>query len=332
MALLGVVQKYCDPTQVFLNDKAGELTVGTHKSVTQLFRQNSAFVTREKAAQDSPGLCIAMSRLGEKSNQSKAVASLLAVDSAGSVLCSKNTERNSKCGYSAYGYGPLHPLSPALGFNGEVADQHTQRYGLGLGYREYDTRLMRFFSPDRISPFGAGGLNTYSYCAGDPVNYKDPSGSARDWISYLTFKKKLAGQRDCVKLKVQRFTLEKYHYDKKVEALQNKRSPRNLAQAKRAYKKFEAAKSAVYKSQEQEELYRLKMTKARYPNHSIEAIQQKLAKERIVPKFNPEEYTGTPSRLLTFPSELGRRAQDIRGALMGRLRALATSMTGAKQP
>lgn len=36
---------------------------------------------------------------------------------------------------------------------------------------------MRFISPDRISPFGRGGINSYTYCNGDPVNRTDPSGA-----------------------------------------------------------------------------------------------------------------------------------------------------------
>ncbi|MEE4693607.1 RHS repeat-associated core domain-containing protein, partial [Pseudomonas alliivorans] len=36
--------------------------------------------------------------------------------------------------------------------------------------------LMRFNSPDRLSPFGEGGLNAYAYCKGDPVNQVDPTG------------------------------------------------------------------------------------------------------------------------------------------------------------
>ena len=35
---------------------------------------------------------------------------------------------------------------------------------------------MRFYSPDSLSPFDAGGLNSYAYCSGDPLNYSDPSG------------------------------------------------------------------------------------------------------------------------------------------------------------
>lgn len=35
---------------------------------------------------------------------------------------------------------------------------------------------MRFHSPDILSPFGAGGIHAYAYCAGDPINHVDPTG------------------------------------------------------------------------------------------------------------------------------------------------------------
>jgi hypothetical protein len=35
---------------------------------------------------------------------------------------------------------------------------------------------MRFYSADSLSPFGKGGLNSYCYCLGDPVNRTDPTG------------------------------------------------------------------------------------------------------------------------------------------------------------
>lgn len=63
-----------------------------------------------------------------------------------------------------------------LGFNGEVVDPVTGHYLLGNGHRAFNPVLMRFNSPDRLSPFGRGGLNPYTYCLGDPVNYRDPTG------------------------------------------------------------------------------------------------------------------------------------------------------------
>lgn len=65
-----------------------------------------------------------------------------------------------------------------LGFNGEWRQPDTGCYPLGNGHRSYDPILMRFHSPDQSSPFGAGGLNAYVYCLGDPINRRDPSGKA----------------------------------------------------------------------------------------------------------------------------------------------------------
>ena len=86
----------------------------------------------------------------------------------------------AKCKYTAYGYaaGDVH-LSALLGFNGERADVLLWAYILGNGLRVYSPELMRFHSPDIMSPFAAGGLNAYAYCAGDPVNFSDPSGQFR---------------------------------------------------------------------------------------------------------------------------------------------------------
>lgn len=76
--------------------------------------------------------------------------------------------------YSPYGY---HPISfGKLGFNGERSDQISGHYFLGNGYRGFNPPLMRFNSPDTLSPFGFGGLNSYGYCSGDPINFRDPSG------------------------------------------------------------------------------------------------------------------------------------------------------------
>ncbi|ANN67448.1 hypothetical protein BAU06_15090 [Bordetella bronchialis] len=40
---------------------------------------------------------------------------------------------------------------------------------------------MRFNAADELSPFGLGGINAYTYCAGDPVNHSDPSGHIGIW-------------------------------------------------------------------------------------------------------------------------------------------------------
>ncbi|WP_426713742.1 RHS repeat-associated core domain-containing protein [Chromobacterium violaceum] len=63
-----------------------------------------------------------------------------------------------------------------LGFNCERLDPASGSFHLGNGYRAYSPALMRFHCPDSLSPFGAGGVNPYAYCAGDPANRADPSG------------------------------------------------------------------------------------------------------------------------------------------------------------
>lgn len=79
--------------------------------------------------------------------------------------------------YTADGYRcPLGDLPHQLGFNGELPDPLTGHYLLGNGYRAFNPVLMRFNSPDNLSPFGKGGVNAYAYCAGNPINWADPTG------------------------------------------------------------------------------------------------------------------------------------------------------------
>ncbi len=63
-----------------------------------------------------------------------------------------------------------------LGYNGQLHEPGVGWQFLGNGYRIYNPMLMRFHSPDHVSPFGRGGMNCYAYCEGDPVNRVDPSG------------------------------------------------------------------------------------------------------------------------------------------------------------
>jgi RHS repeat-associated protein len=77
--------------------------------------------------------------------------------------------------YTSYG-DTRAVLESRLGFNGELREADTGWYLLGKGYRAYDPQLRRFHSPDNAAPFGAGGLNHYGYCLGDPIGFSDPTG------------------------------------------------------------------------------------------------------------------------------------------------------------
>ena len=104
-------------------------------------------------------------------------AQLLATNVQRSVLHTLSAGGSHASGYGPYGYpSAQHGQQSLLGFNGELPDPVTGHYLLGNGHRAYNPVLMRFNSPDRLSPFSAGGINAYAYCKGDPVNRVDPSG------------------------------------------------------------------------------------------------------------------------------------------------------------
>lgn len=79
--------------------------------------------------------------------------------------------------HTPFGYirRPQHAAS-SVAFNGQHSESQSHHYLLGHGYRAYNPVLMRFHSPDNRSPFDRGGLNSYAYVAGDPINRLDPSG------------------------------------------------------------------------------------------------------------------------------------------------------------
>lgn len=82
--------------------------------------------------------------------------------------------------YTVYGT-PIcfESFTPTVAYCGERYDTQSQLYFLGNGHRVYNSRLMRFHTPDAHSPFLQGGINSYCYCKDDPVNFSDPTGKTR---------------------------------------------------------------------------------------------------------------------------------------------------------
>lgn len=102
---------------------------------------------------------------------------LLTTDKHGSVLQVQADQAATSYAYTAYGHYFMQGSEPPrVGFNGEWRDRFTGFYLLGQGYRAFNPVLMRFQSPDSFSPFDEGGISTYAYCSGDPVNATDPTG------------------------------------------------------------------------------------------------------------------------------------------------------------
>lgn len=117
---------------------------------------------------------LAETTLAEETTRS----ALLAADIGGSVVRVNTQVQTESVTYNVYGlhsHSEVPPQRPA--FNGHLLVSNL--YLLGNGYRAYNSVLMRFQSPDSLSPFTVGGLNCYAYCTGDPINYADPSGHGR---------------------------------------------------------------------------------------------------------------------------------------------------------
>ncbi|EBN2212553.1 RHS repeat-associated core domain-containing protein [Escherichia coli] len=107
-------------------------------------------------------------------------------DRKGTVrACSESGSGMVGSRYTPFGAGGGYVDNPfQAGFNGEPTDNFSGLYHLGNGYRPYNPTLMRFIAPDSMSPFGAGGINTYAYCAGEPINHSDPTGHI-SWQGWL---------------------------------------------------------------------------------------------------------------------------------------------------
>lgn len=116
-----------------------------------------------------------MTQVQENSSQQHVV--LLATTSSQSIIAEIVDGKTNAIGYTAYGeQSAQQEVVTQLGFNGQLRETKFGWYLLGNGYRAYNPRLMRFHSPDSLSPFGEGGLNAYMYCGGEPVMNSDPTG------------------------------------------------------------------------------------------------------------------------------------------------------------
>ncbi|MGY3299082.1 RHS repeat-associated protein [Pseudomonas sp. TE6288] len=110
---------------------------------------------------------------------------LLATDRLQSPLLMRQAEKPTGISYGPYGDRTPRANTPVSGFTGQPCEQHLSWYVLGNGHRTYNPMIMRFHSPDGLSPFGRGGVNAYAYCHGDPINFHDRSGRSK-WLAAWT--------------------------------------------------------------------------------------------------------------------------------------------------
>lgn len=115
-------------------------------------------------------------------SQSAIQSLLLMPDPRQTPLGERSAAGLQRMAHTPYGQRstPPEPMS-RTGFNGQCCEPQGW-YHLGNGHRVYNPVLMRFHTPDMLSPFGKGGLNGYAYCVGDPINYTDPTGQWPNWL------------------------------------------------------------------------------------------------------------------------------------------------------
>jgi RHS repeat-associated protein len=164
-----------------------------------LFYDSNKLVTLSQKTFNHSLLRAGNASMAEQRAQSDGQTTLLATDLTGSVTHAKTNTDREPATYTAYGYRTPSDTAPALGFNGEYLNSTLPLYLLGNGHRSFNPALMRFHSPDSLSPFGKGGVNSYTYCGGDPINRLDPSGRF-----FRTLLSGIKGAKNLMKLRVPR--------------------------------------------------------------------------------------------------------------------------------
>jgi RHS repeat-associated protein len=158
-------------------DRVASCTPLTQSSIQRFYRKDRLATEIQGQVQYSVFEHEAQLLAQQRHEAGRMATALLVTDLQRSVLHSVAAGQQQRLAYSPYGHrAPESGLISLLGFNGERRDSVTGHYLLGNGYRAFNPVLMRFNSPDRLSPFGKGGVNAYAYCAGDPVNRVDPTG------------------------------------------------------------------------------------------------------------------------------------------------------------
>ncbi len=155
-------------------DRLAGVKTGADDSASRFYQVNRLSVEVQGSEHRRVFQCEGQLLAEHGTEGSSARMDLLGTDLQRSVLHSVGSQARQPTAYSPYGHRSQGVTF--LGFNGEPPDSVTGHYLLGNGLRAFNPVLMRFNQPDNLSPFGQGGLNTYAYCMGDPVNRGDPSG------------------------------------------------------------------------------------------------------------------------------------------------------------
>ncbi len=153
-----------------------EQTLANGDLLARYYRDGS--VVNEKIGGDGFTYFVSGSQILAARKEDSGETRLFGLDKDGTVTAELDTisgELRDRP-YTAYGEQAVDANLSQPGFNGELKDQDTGWYLLGNGYRAYNPSLMRFNTPDSMSPFSGGGINPYAYCLGNPVNRMDPSG------------------------------------------------------------------------------------------------------------------------------------------------------------